>query len=113
MLAAEDGQLELVNLLIESKSDVNARDLKVGQTPLMAAAIGGHDAVVSALLKAGADRSLKDNEGHLASQLAEQNQHPSTAELLKAPPPTPVPVKAAPKARAKPAAKPAAKPPGD
>jgi hypothetical protein len=65
------------------------------------------------LLKAGADRSLKDNEGHLASQLAEENQHPSTAALLKAPPPTPVPVKAAPKARAKPAAKPAAKPPAD
>jgi ankyrin repeat protein len=76
----------------------------------MAAAIAGQDAVVSALLKAGADPTLKDNDGSLARQLAEQNQHPSTAELLKAQPPKPAPTRAAPKA---PRAKPAPKPPAD
>ncbi len=74
----------------------------------MFAAIGGHDAVVTTLLKAGANPALKDNDGRLAKELAEANEHPATAELLKPPPPKPAAAaKAAPKARAKPAAKPA------
>jgi ankyrin repeat protein len=112
MLAAEDGRLELVRILVDAKAGLNVRDLKSGQTPLMAAALGGHDAVVTALLVAGADPAAKDNNGDTAQQLAEQSQHPNTAELLKPPPPpTPAPAKPAPKARrAKPAAKPAPKP---
>lgn len=113
MLAAEDGQLELVNLLIESKSDVNARDLKVGQTPLMAAAIGGHDAVVTALLKAGADPALKDNDGRLARELAEANEHPATAELLKPPPPKAAKASAKAGSKAPRAPKPVSKPTSD
>jgi hypothetical protein len=75
----------------------------------MAAALGGHDAVVTALLEAGADRTAKDNDGVTAQQLAEQSQHPNTAELLK-PPPPPTPAKPAKTRRAKPPAKPAPKP---
>jgi hypothetical protein len=71
----------------------------------------GHDTVVTALLAAGADRTAKDNDGQTAQQLAEQSQHPSTAELLKPPPaPTPVPTKPARTRRPKPAARPAPKP---
>jgi uncharacterized protein len=113
MLAAEDGQLELVNVLIQSKSDVNARDLKVGQTPLMAAAIGGHDAVVTALLKAGADPALKDNDGRLARELAEANEHPATAELLKPPPPKAAKASAKAGSNAPRAPKPVSKPKSD
>lgn len=36
MLAAEDGQLELVDILIAAHADLGARESKAGQTPLMA-----------------------------------------------------------------------------
>ncbi|HLE85832.1 MAG TPA: ankyrin repeat domain-containing protein, partial [Thermoanaerobaculia bacterium] len=62
-LAAEDGRLEIVRILVDAKAGLNVRDLKSGQTPLMAAALGGHDAVVTVLLQAaremGARRSAE------------------------------------------------------
>jgi ankyrin repeat protein len=111
MFASEDGRLDLVRILLDAKAGLDARDLKSGQTPLMAAALGGHDAVVTALLEAGADRTAKDNDGETAQRLAEQSQHPNTAELLKPrPAPTPPPTKPARTRRAKPAVKPAPRP---
>jgi len=63
------------------------------------------------LLKEGADVGLKDNDGQTAQRLAEDSQHPNTAELLKPrPAPAPKAAKAPPRAAAKPKAKPSPKP---
>jgi ankyrin repeat protein len=98
------------SLLLDGGAALNARDLKSGHTALMAAALSGHDEVVTALLVAGADITLKDNDGETAQRLAELSQHPSTAELLK-PRPAPAPRKPATRnPHAKPAPRPTPKP---
>ncbi|HYF09374.1 MAG TPA: ankyrin repeat domain-containing protein [Acetobacteraceae bacterium] len=51
-------------------------------TPLMAAAAGGHDAVVEALLRRGADASRRDPRGHSAAWFARAAGHPHLAERL-------------------------------
>jgi hypothetical protein len=62
-------------------------------------------------LEAGADASLKDNDGQTARKLAEDSQHPIAAELFKArPAPSPRTGKAAPRAATKPTAKASPKP---
>ncbi|WP_298424619.1 ankyrin repeat domain-containing protein [uncultured Kordia sp.] len=53
-LAAQQGNYELVKLLIEHKTNLNAMN-RVGQTPLAWAARFGHIAIVDLLLKSGAD----------------------------------------------------------
>lgn len=53
-LAAQQGNYELVKLLIEHKVNLNAMN-RVGQTPLAWAARFGHIAIVDLLLKSGAD----------------------------------------------------------
>jgi len=47
-----------------------------GDTPLHDAAQFGHAKVVAALLKAGADKTIKNKEGKLPSDLAVANGHP-------------------------------------
>lgn len=69
--------------------------------------------MVTALLKAGADPALKDNDGLMAREHAEQNQHPTTAELLKPPPPKAAKASARAGPKAPRAPKPASKPPSD
>jgi len=54
--------------------NINAIDSD-GDTPLHDAARFGHTAVVEALLKAGADKTIKNKEGRLASDLATANGH--------------------------------------
>jgi len=52
-MAAEKGKTEVVQLLIQAGSDVNARN-KWGHTALMKAKIFGHTQIVEMLRKAGA-----------------------------------------------------------
>jgi len=53
-IAASKGQAEIVRLLLKAQADVNARDGIWYQTPLSLAVGGGHAAVVTDLLRAGA-----------------------------------------------------------
>lgn len=57
--AAEYGQNTVVDVMINAKFSLNARD-KLLRTPLHWAAIGGHDGCIDLLLKAGADQFQKD-----------------------------------------------------
>jgi ankyrin repeat protein len=56
-------------VLNSANVDVNAID-EHGNTPLMEAARLGHDQIVTALLLAHADPSLKNNDGKTALMLA-------------------------------------------
>ena len=53
-----------------------------GITPLMAAAAGGHEAVVELLLECGADASRRDAQGRSAAAHARAAGHDHLAERL-------------------------------
>ncbi len=59
-LAAQQGNYELVKLLVEYNVNVNEMN-RVGQTPLAWAARFGHLAIVALLLKSGADPTITGN----------------------------------------------------
>lgn len=68
-------------LLASPKVDVNAVD-EHGNTPLIEAARLGHDKVVTALLIAHADASIKNDEGKTALMLAAEGRHDETVRVL-------------------------------
>ncbi|CAK7232883.1 putative ankyrin-repeat protein [Sporothrix bragantina] len=67
--AAAVGSVPIVNLLLKHRSPLNATD-NAGQTPLHHAVAEGHGDTAVALLKAGAETDKKDQDGHLALDLA-------------------------------------------
>lgn len=71
-LAAQAGDVASVNALLAKKANVNARETTWGQTPLMFAASADRPGAVAALLKAGADPSVRTNTLNLTEELARQ-----------------------------------------
>ena len=69
MLAAKEGHHEVVEVLLRSGADINARN-KSGFTALMLASYHGQAHVVSQLLQAGADAHLLDASNRTALVLA-------------------------------------------
>ncbi len=53
-----------------------------GETPLMAAAASGHEAVVELLLRCAADPTRRDVRGRTAAFYAREAGHPHLAERL-------------------------------
>mmetsp|Transcript_95565 Transcript_95565/g.213809 ORF Transcript_95565/g.213809 Transcript_95565/m.213809 type:complete len:837 (-) Transcript_95565:35-2545(-) len=79
-LAALQRHQDLVSLLLEQRAELDAVDSQ-GNTALMLAAAGkGGRRIVETLLKAGASRSLENEEGETAESLAEE---PLVALLLQ------------------------------
>jgi ankyrin repeat protein len=72
----------LVQLLLASHANVNARD-KQGETALMWAAYHGHKDVVELLLANKADASIKNSTGETALSGAILGKHQDIAELLR------------------------------
>jgi len=73
---------ELLNLLLSTGADPNAKD-DSGQTPLHRAAGSGQAEHVSLLLKYGADPSVKDDIGDTPADLAKQHGYSEVADLLR------------------------------
>jgi len=71
-LAAQSGDVASVKALVGKKAEVNVRETTWGQTPLMFAASSDRPGAVAALLKAGADASLRSNKVDLTEELAKQ-----------------------------------------
>ncbi|KAK1769902.1 ankyrin repeat-containing domain protein [Phialemonium atrogriseum] len=67
--AAAVGSVPMISLLIKNRSPLNATD-STGYTALHHAVAEGHGDAALALLQAGADKDLRDMEGHLALDLA-------------------------------------------
>lgn len=63
------GNLEIIQVLLDSKANINAKD-EHGWTPLHEAAYKGHKQVVTILLDAGADVNAEDKDGITALHLA-------------------------------------------
>lgn len=74
-------QADCVGLLLEHGAEPNTVDNE-GATALMNAAWFGAELSVKALVKAGADPSIKDQKGRTARDLAEQRGHPAIVAML-------------------------------
>ena len=79
--ACRAGNLERVRQLIQDGQDVNRGD-RNGDTPLMWAALNGHDQVVQELIRAGADVNGKDDNKRTALQYASYWGHSSVVKTL-------------------------------
>ena len=80
-VASKSASLEIVDLLVKSKADINARDMD-GFTPLHLAAMYGNIQVVKKLVETNADVNLKV-DGKDAADLARMNKETEIEEYLK------------------------------
>ena len=78
--APEAQAIKIVQQLLDAGAHIDDRDAR-GRTALMIAAEQGHTAVVEALLRRGADHTLRDKAGKRALDLT---AHASVRELLSA-----------------------------
>jgi ankyrin repeat protein len=78
----EEGDLSLVNLLIENRADLNKAN-KYGNTPLTVAAVNGYSDKVELLLKAGANKFLKTKKGKNAADLAREEGYDKLAFFIE------------------------------
>ncbi|XP_042872528.1 ankyrin repeat domain-containing protein 29-like [Penaeus japonicus] len=79
--AAHKGHVEVVHELLPYKPCLGL--LRNGESALHAAALYGHVRVLKALVQAGADPSLKNDQGLTPIQIAAQARHPEAVQLLK------------------------------
>ena len=80
-VASKSASLEIVDLLVKHKADINASDAD-GFTPLHSAAIHGNIQVVKKLVETNADVNLKV-DGKDAADLARMNEETEIYEYLK------------------------------
>lgn len=87
MLAARNGDLCIMDLLIRSGVQIDKQDAQ-GETALMKAAYHGHVMAVDLLLARGADAGLRSLAGHTALDMArkgaECGRHAQVIESLRA-----------------------------
>jgi ankyrin repeat protein len=81
MLAAVEGQPEIIRLLMEYGANIRTRD-KLGNTALIYAASAGHDAAVDALLDNGAPIDKRNKRGVSALIIAARLGHAYVVERL-------------------------------
>ena len=81
-LATLNGNEAAARDLIVRGADVNCREPGSGSTPLVVAAEMGHDAIVRALLDAGADTDLAANDGATPLHIAADSGHDAIVRAL-------------------------------
>ena len=80
--AAAQGRRDMCEKLVNLKANIEAKNA-MGFTPLVSAAINGHESVVATLLKAGSDKNVTTVKGETAATLANQRGFSNVASLLK------------------------------
>jgi len=82
MFACGKGRIEIAEILINNKADVNARTPE-GNTALFAAVESGKPRMVKLLLEHGADPTAKTKDGKTPLTIAESGGSPEIVRLLK------------------------------
>ncbi|HEX8956294.1 MAG TPA: ankyrin repeat domain-containing protein [Burkholderiaceae bacterium] len=80
--AAAVGDVEIIQLLLDKSAYVDVESPNK-TTPLMMAARGGNNDAAKALIEAGADLSLKNDQGMTAVDFARNYDHRDTAALIE------------------------------
>jgi hypothetical protein len=83
-IAAQNGHVDCVRMLLSSGVEVNERFGSMGSTALINAASFGFDETVRELLSKGADVHALDSKGRSALQLAGWGEHRNIIHMLKA-----------------------------
>lgn len=81
--ATWSGHFEAVRQLLAVGAKVNVQEYRHGQSPLMNAAWKGHRDIVKLLLEHGADRELRNPDGHTALDWARRFGHDDVVMLLE------------------------------
>ena len=81
-IAAQNGHVEVVKILLENHANVDHRDRTGECTPLIRAARKGNKEVVKLLLKRNANPNLQSSNGNSALMLAVNNGHVDIVEDL-------------------------------
>lgn len=74
--------LEVVKQHIEAKTDINEKEAMSGSTPLITAATFGKNKIAKVLIDAGADLSIKNNDGATALHSAAFFCHVEIVQML-------------------------------
>ncbi len=81
-VCARNGYKEKAEFLLSMDAEVNTREEVLGRTPLMIAAYCGHTPLVRLLLKAGADATMRDDQGETALSIAEKHGRDEVVRVL-------------------------------
>ena len=80
--AAQNGNLEVVQALLDAKADVNIADQGIGHTPLMRAIETQQRAIVELLLKVHANPNAKASDGETCLEMGVQSRKPEIVSAL-------------------------------
>jgi len=80
-MAAKNGRLDFVQMLLEHGAAINAVTTDDGETPLHGASRLGHVDIVRLLLEHGADANISDSGGQTPSDVA-STRRPDIVQLL-------------------------------
>jgi hypothetical protein len=80
-IASQNGQIDMVQLLIDKGIDINASD-KEGNTALHMAAINGHKDIAQLLVAEGADINSRNKDGHTPLFASIKFRQKNIAEFL-------------------------------
>ena len=87
LMYATNGRIQTVKILLDAHVLVNVQESYGGHTALMDAAISGQPDIITLLLRAGADPSIKDKTGKTALDWAIQQGQQAALEILRKLPP--------------------------
>jgi len=81
MVAADEGHVDTVKLLLQHKASPDLQN-RLGGTALMLACFKGHLEVITELLKAGADVNTKSNDGYTALMQATFKSDKTAVQII-------------------------------